>query len=124
MKTTMMSKATVIANKAVKGKQKRTTNPPAATRTKAANKKPTIYFANQQKENTWKYTLVLSWAIVVKLCGNSIIHSALETTLDKAWSITGRPQVGGDMTQPSSYGCPRLKTQYQYCLLRISQNTL
>ena len=65
-KPKLMSKATAASNKAAKGKQKETMNPNQATRTEAVSRKPTISFADQQKENTWKYKLVPSRTIVVK----------------------------------------------------------
>ena len=56
-------------------------NPTPATKTKAASRKPTISFADQQKEKIWKYKLVLSWTIVVKYRENSTTKAVLETAL-------------------------------------------
>jgi hypothetical protein len=80
-KPKLMSKAATATKKADKGKQEETLNPTPATRTKAASRKSTISFADQQKKKTWKYKIVLSWAIVVKYKENSTTKAVLETAL-------------------------------------------
>ena len=51
MKPKLMNKATAAANKAAKATHKETMNLDPATKTKAASRKHTISFADQQKEN-------------------------------------------------------------------------
>ena len=65
-KPKLMSKTTAAANKAAKVNHKGTANLASATQTTAASRKTKILFADQQKEKTWKYKVVLSWTIIVK----------------------------------------------------------
>ena len=103
---------------------KGTPNPAPAIKTTAASRKPTILFADQQKEKTRKYKLVLSWTIVEKYKENSTTKAVLETSLGKVLKYLRETVGGGKVTQPSSHSCPHPKTQGQYYQLKIYQITL
>ena len=89
-----MSRTATTAKRAAKGKQKETAGPTPVIRTKNASRKPTISFTDQQKENVWKYNLVLSWTIVVKYHENNTTKAVLETALGQIFKYlketTGR----------------------------------
>ena len=72
-----------------------TAKPNQAAKIMAASRKTKILFSDQQKENIWKYKLVLSWTIIVKYKENSTTKEVLETALGKILKYL-RETAGGD----------------------------
>ena len=83
MKTTLISKTAVAAKKIARRSHKETAKPSAATTKQTTARKPFISFADQQKEHTWKWKLVLSWRIIVQHCEKSTTKAAQEAALGK-----------------------------------------
>ena len=83
MKTTLISKTAVAAKKIARRSHKETAKPPAATTKQTTARKPFISFADQQKEHTWKWKLVLSWRIIVQHREKITTKEAQEAALGK-----------------------------------------